>query len=84
MSKGSGLTNRNFGLNHTNGKGDASRITDIKAYRANYENIDWGSGQHRLALRPGNRTIPIVHRRSDGTLKTLRELEEEHEWRMGL
>lgn len=76
MPKNSGPTNRNFGLNHINGKGDASRITDVKAYRENFDEIDW---RPRVSLRHS----PAIRTRMNG-LKTLRELEEEHEWRMGL
>lgn len=61
MPKGSGLTNRDVVNHGQNGKGSASRITDVQAYRENFENIDWG--------------VPRV-RRFDKPLKTLRELEE--------
>lgn len=76
MPKNSGPTNRNFGLNHANGKGDKSRVTDVRAYRENFDEIDWRASRHyRLALRPGNRTIPIIHKRDE---------EAEYDWRMGL
>lgn len=73
MPKNSGPTNRNFGLNHACGKGDKSRITDVRAYRENFDEIDWG--HYRLALRPGNRTISSIHKRDE---------EAEYDWRMGL
>lgn len=75
-----GKTNRDV-VNHGNGKGDKTRVTDVKTYRQNFDEIDWGP---RIALRPDTRTVPIIHRRLDGTLKLLRELEEEFAWRHGL
>lgn len=79
MPKGSGPTKRDLGLNHgVNGKGSKSRVTDMKAFRENFGNINWGP---RIALRPDARMVPIIF---DKPLKTLRELEEEHEWRLGL
>lgn len=44
MPKNSGQQgNRSFGLDHQNGKGDKTRVTDVKAYRANFDCIDWSS-----------------------------------------
>lgn len=40
MRKSKGQTNRSV-VDHQNGKGDVSRITDIKAFRANYDLIRW-------------------------------------------
>lgn len=41
MPKGSGLTNRSVVNHGQNGKGDASRVTDERAYRENFEKINW-------------------------------------------
>lgn len=78
MPKKSGLTNRDV-VNHGAGKGDKTRVTDVQAYRANFDEIDWGP-----------RRIPTFYHRleKDGTpqrLRTLRDIEdEEFAWRMGL
>lgn len=50
MPRNSGPTNRNV-VNHQNGKGDASRITDVKAYRDNFDAIDWSSKKRPLTLQ---------------------------------
>ena len=31
-----------------NGKGDKSRVRDLKSYRENFAAIDWGGGRKRL------------------------------------
>lgn len=36
-------TNRDVVNHGVNGKGDASRITDVQAYRENFDCIDWSS-----------------------------------------
>lgn len=59
MPKKSGLTDRSV-VNHQAGKGDKSRITNIRAYRENYAEINWG--RHRIALRPECRLIAIIHK----------------------
>lgn len=61
MPKKSGLTNRSV-VNHQAGKGDVSRITDARAYRANFDLIDWGP---RTSLRPGDRLTAILHSREE-------------------
>lgn len=43
MAHNSGQANRNIGLNHENGKGDKSRVTDLKAFRENFLSINWSS-----------------------------------------
>lgn len=40
MPKKSGLTNRSV-INHQNGKGDKSRVTNVQAYRDNFDLIRW-------------------------------------------
>lgn len=65
MPKKSGLTNRNFGLNHEAGKGSKPRTKFDENWRERYSEIDWKNISRKKT-------------------KTLRELEEEHEWRMGL
>lgn len=46
--RGSG--SRDLGLDgHSNGKGDANRVSDVQTYRANFESIDWG----RKPIHPG-------------------------------
>lgn len=49
--KSTGLTDRSVVNHGQNGKGDASRITDIKAFRANYDLINWsGDSANRRTL----------------------------------
>lgn len=44
MPKNSGQQgNRSLGLNHGAGKGDKTRVTDVKTYRENYDGIDWSN-----------------------------------------
>lgn len=43
MPRGSGPTNRHVVNHGVNGKGDVSRVTDVSAYRENFESIDWSS-----------------------------------------
>lgn len=63
-----GKTNRDLGLNHINGKGSKTRVTDVKSYRKNFDEINWG---------PPARSVSPYR-------TTLREIEEEHEWRRRL
>lgn len=82
MPKKSGLTDRDV-VNHGNGKGDKTRVTDVKAYRANFDEINWG--RPHAALRPDNRMIPIIHRFSRTmTLREIDAADEEFAWRHGL
>lgn len=77
MPKKSGKTNRNIGLDHINGKGDKSRVTNIIAYRENFAEINWGKRSPYRVVRRYTTLQP--------SLLTLREIEEaEHDWRMGL
>lgn len=51
MSKpSSGPTDRNFGLDHINGKGDKTRVTNVIAYRENFDGIDWTSTKKKVYL----------------------------------
>lgn len=77
MPKKSGLTNRNV-VNHQNGKGDKSRVTNVQAYRDNFDEINWGPKQRTL------KELIRLGRQYSKELLSLRELEDEHEWRMGL
>lgn len=43
-SKSYGNSSRDFGLTGGNGKGDADRVRDVKAFRDNYDEINWGRG----------------------------------------
>lgn len=43
--------NRSFGLDHQNGKGDKSRVTNTKAFRENFENINWGGASRGAKLK---------------------------------
>lgn len=40
--KSTGTSTRDLGISG-NGKGDKSRVTDVKAYRANFDEINWKS-----------------------------------------
>lgn len=69
MSKpSSGPTDRNFGLDHINGKGDKTRVTNVKAYHENFDCIDWSPKSPKPAPLKSLRQIE----------------EAEHDWRMGL
>lgn len=57
MRKSTGLTNRSVVNHGQNGKGSKTRVTDIQAYRDNYDEIFWG--------RPGERLIPIFFKREN-------------------
>lgn len=76
MRKSTGPTNRSVVNHGVNGKGSKTRVTNVQAYRRNFDEINWG--RHRMALRPGDRLIPIIYKR------TLEELRDEYEFRHGL
>lgn len=86
MPKGSGQANRNIGLDHANGKGDKTRVTDVKAYRANFDEINWQLAPTFKSVIKLAKKISEELLREDGPrLKTLREIEdEEFAWRHGL
>lgn len=42
--KSTGLTDRSVVNHGQNGKGDASRITDLTRYRENFAEINWRTG----------------------------------------
>lgn len=46
-------SNRNFGLNHQNGKGDKPRITDPVAYKANMSEVKFSGVQGMKRRRDG-------------------------------
>jgi hypothetical protein len=57
-SKKSQARNTRTLFNHGPGKGDKSRVTDVAAYRDNFDVIDWGNSARRVldglnAHRPG-------------------------------
>lgn len=48
---------RDIGLNHGAGKGDADRTSNLKLFKANFDEIIWyASGYHRFTRR-GNKFI---------------------------
>lgn len=45
-------TNRDVVNHGVNGKGDASRVTDERAYRENFEGIDWKNTGRKKVKTP--------------------------------
>lgn len=56
MRKSTGQTNRSLVNHGANGKGSKTRVTNVQAYRNNYDEINWS--RHRMACR----LIAIVHK----------------------
>lgn len=45
-------TSRDLGLDHGGpGKGSASRITDLKAFATNFDQIDWKSSSRKVVTK---------------------------------
>lgn len=57
---------RNFGLSTGAGKGDKSRITDIAAYRRNFDEINWGPRRVTVAYSESEKkyVVPIIYKRT--------------------
>lgn len=47
-------------LNHQNGKGSKTRVSDVEAFSKNYDQIDWHRNPHRLPGSP-NEFNPLAH-----------------------
>lgn len=76
MRKSKGQTTRDV-VNHGAGKGDKTRVTDVKAYRENYDAISWGR-------KPTFKEIIRLGKKMSEELSREIEEENEYEFRHGL